>query len=41
MWWEKMDNEELPDLCYSPNFIATDQIRKNDMDGVCSMHGRD
>jgi hypothetical protein len=23
----KMDNEELPNLCYSPNFMATDQIR--------------
>ena len=36
--WRKLHNEELNDLCSSPNNIRVDQIEKNEMGGACTTY---
>jgi hypothetical protein len=36
--WRRLHNEELYDLCCSPNIILV--IKKNEMAGVCGTWGR-
>ena len=37
-YWKKLHNEELNDLCSSPNNIRVDQIEKNEMGGACTTY---
>jgi hypothetical protein len=39
--WRTWRNEGLHNLCSSPNMINDDQIKEDEMGGVCSTHGRD
>jgi len=39
--WGTLHNEELNNLYASPNIIRGDQIKKYEMGGACSTHGRD
>jgi hypothetical protein len=34
--WRKLHNEELNDLCSSPNIVRVIKSRKNEMGGTCS-----
>jgi polynucleotide 5'-kinase involved in rRNA processing len=36
--WRKLHNEELSDLCSSPNIFGV-KIKKNEMGGACSTYG--
>jgi hypothetical protein len=36
--WIKECNEELNNLYSSLNIVSGDQIKKNEMDGACSVH---
>jgi hypothetical protein len=38
--WRKLHNEKLCNLYSSPNIIYDDQVKEEEMDGVCSMYGR-
>jgi len=37
--WRRLHNEELSDMCCSPNIIWVMEIRKNEMGGACGSYG--
>jgi len=37
--WNRLSNEEICDLCRSPQFCSGDKLEKNGMDGACSTFG--
>jgi hypothetical protein len=40
-YWRRLHNEGLHNLYGSSNIITSDQIKKNEMSGACSTHGRE
>jgi hypothetical protein len=37
--WRKLHNEELNDLYCSPQYCASDKIKKNETGGACGKYG--